>query len=478
MSLLFRGIFQKSPNACAHNDHLSVEPNIQHMKTPRDFKILAIDDDPAFLRSLKRVLIAEPYQVITTTNPAQALLIMEEQRIDLVLLDLKMPQRDGLSVLEDMVKLYPDVTVIMLTGYGGVQEAVTALKLGAADFLEKPCPPSVLCKILANYYTIDQQRCSLKMTNRNRSFDYPDLVGESHEMQRLKALITRISASEAPVLILGESGTGKELIAKAVHHHSIRNSGPFCAIDCAAINESVLESELFGYEKGAFTGADRSTQGLIRSADKGTLFLDEIGELPLKMQAKLLRTLQEHEVRPVGSTKSQPVDIRIIAATNRNLEHEITNGRFRSDLFFRISAIPLLLPPLRERVSDIPLLVHHIMKCQSKETTRNISREALQLLQGYAWPGNVRELENVLCRALAIADQNTILPDDLPATIVVEKQVGSELSPVNDSLLAYEQSAIEKALQKTSNNKRKAAALLGISEATLYRKLKLFGLSN
>ena len=447
------------------------------MKTPRDFKILAIDDDPAFLRSLKRVLISEPYQVITTTNPAQALLIMEEEWVDLVLLDLKMPQRDGLSVLEDMVNLYPDVAVIMLTGYGGVQEAVMALKLGAADFLEKPCPPPVLCKILANYYTIYQQRCSLK-NNKSRSFDYPDLVGESPEMQRLKALIARISASEAPVLILGESGTGKELIAKAVHHHSTRNTGPFCAIDCAAINESVLESELFGYEKGAFTGADRSTQGLIRSADKGTLFLDEIGELPLKMQAKLLRTLQEHEVRPVGSTKSQPVDIRIIAATNRNLEHEITNGRFRSDLFFRISAIPLLLPPLRERVSDIPLLAHHILKCQSKETTRNISREALQLLQAYAWPGNVRELENVLRRALAIAEEMTIRPDDLPATLVIEKNVGNKPAPVDDSLRAYEQSAMENALRKTNNNKRQAATLLGISEATLYRKLKLFGIAN
>lgn len=448
------------------------------MKNPCDFKILAIDDDPAFLRSLKRVLIAEPYQVITTTNPEQALLLMEEERIDLVLLDLKMPQRDGLSVLKDMVNLYPDVTIIMLTGSGGVQEAVMALKLGAADFLEKPCPPPVLCKVLANYYTVYQQRCSLQMINRSRSFDYPDFVGESPEMQRLKALIARIATSEAPVLILGESGTGKELIAKAVHHHSTRNNGPFCAIDCAAINESVLESELFGYEKGAFTGADRSTQGLIRSADKGTLFLDEIGELPLKMQAKLLRTLQEHEVRPVGSTKSQPVDIRIIAATNRDLEHEITNGHFRSDLFFRISAIPLLLPPLRERVSDIPLLVHHILKCQSKETTRNISREALQLLQAYAWPGNVRELENVLRRALAIAEEMTIRPDDLPATIVIKKNVDNNSSPVNDSLLAYEQSAMENALRKTKNNKRQAASLLGISEATLYRKLKLFGLAN
>ena len=447
------------------------------MKTPCDFKILAIDDDPAFLRSLKRVLSALPYQVITTTDPAQALLIMEEERIDIVLLDLLMPHRDGLSVLGDMVSLYPDVPVIMLTGHGGVQQAVKALKLGAADFLEKPCPPPVLCKILATHHTISQQRSSREHT-RNQSFEFPNLVGEAPEMQRLKTLTVRVAASEAPVLILGESGTGKELVAQAVHHHSSRKNNPFCAIDCAAINESILESELFGYARGAFTGADHSTLGLIRSADKGTLFLDEIGELPLKMQGKLLRTLQEQEVRPVGSTKSQPVDIRIIAATNRDLEHEIAKGLFRSDLYFRISAIPLLLPPLRERVSDIPLLAHHILKKLTQGTTKAISSEALQLLQAYDWPGNVRELENVLRRALALSEQNTILPADLPATIVVENKTNNAILPVNDSLLAYEQAAVENALRKTKNNKRKAAALLGISEATLYRKLKLFGLAN
>lgn len=447
------------------------------METPRYFSILAIDDNPAFLRSLKRVLSAEPYQVITTTDTAQGLLIMEEEQIDIVLLDLQMPHRDGLSILADMVNLYPDIPVIMLTGHGGVQQAVKALKLGAADFLEKPCPPPVLCKILATYHTISQQRSS-RGKSRTPSFAFPGLVGESPEMQRLKALIARIAASEAPVLIIGESGTGKELVAQAVHHHSSRTNNPFCAIDCAAINESILESELFGYARGAFTGADRSTLGLIRSADTGTLFLDEIGELPLKMQGKLLRTLQEQEVRPVGSTKSQPVDIRIIAATNRDLEHEIARGLFRTDLYFRISAIPLLLPPLRERASDIPLLAQHILKTLSTATTKGISSDALQLLQAYDWPGNVRELENVLRRALALSEQNTILAADLPATIVVENRTGNAIVPENDSLLAYEQAALKNALQKTTNNKRKAAALLGISEATLYRKLKLFGLAN
>lgn len=441
------------------------------------FKILAIDDEPILLRSIKKILSSTPYRLVTTTDADQALLIMEKEKIDLVLLDYKMPQRNGLSVLEDMVNLYPDVTVIMLSGHGGVQESVRALKLGAADFLEKPCHPSILCEVLATYYSIYQQRYSLR-NNEASAFNFPDLVGESPEIQRLKALIVRIAASEAPVLILGESGTGKELVAKALHHHSNRDKGPFCAVDCAAINENVLESELFGYEKGAFTGADRATLGLIRSADKGTLFLDEIGEISLKMQAKLLRTLQERLVRPVGSVQNYPVDIRIIAATNRDIEHEIKEGFFRSDLYFRISAIPLQLPPLRERGLDIPLLINHILKRQAKDQVKNIDREAMQLLTSYAWPGNVRELENVLRRALAIAEQDTIMPADLPATIVMEKNSCSNiLSLPNDSLLAYEHSAMKNALKKTKNNKRKAANILGISEATLYRKLKQFNFS-
>jgi transcriptional regulator with PAS, ATPase and Fis domain len=239
----------------------------------------------------------------------------------------------------------------------------------------------------------------------------------------------------------------------------------------------VLESELFGYEKGAFTGADRPTQGLIRAADGGTLFFDEIGELPLKMQAKLLRTLQEREVRPVGSTKSQPVDIRVIAATNRDLEQEVAKGHFRADLFFRISAIPIIQPPLRERSEDIPLLVTHLLENLSTDRPKEMGADALRLLQAYHWPGNVRELQNVLRRALALAEEEVILPADLPATLVVDCACEKDCSPENDSLEAYEQTAVENALRKTGNNKRQAANLLGISEATLYRKLKQFGLS-
>jgi DNA-binding NtrC family response regulator len=464
--------------ADATADYIQTNTERDNMKRHSNvFQILIIDDEQALLRSIKKILHSTPYRVITTTDTEQALLIMEEENIDLVLLDYKMPRRNGLSLLEDMVNLYPDVTVIMLSGHGGVQESVQALKLGAADFLEKPCHPSLLCEVLATYYSIYQQRHA-PANNEASAFNFPDLVGESALIQRLKALIVRIAASEAPVLILGESGTGKELVAKALHHHSSRDKGPFCAVDCAAINENVLESELFGYEKGAFTGADRATLGLIRSADKGTLFLDEIGEISHKMQAKLLRTLQERLVRPVGSVQNFSVDIRIIAATNRDIEQEIKEGFFRSDLYFRIAAISLKLPPLRERLIDIPLLINHILKKQAHGRVKNIDSEALQLLTSYAWPGNVRELENVLRRALAIAEQETIMPADLPATIAMEQNAYSHiLSLPNDSLLAYEHSAMKNALRKTKNNKRKAANLLGISEATLYRKLKQFNIS-
>lgn len=446
------------------------------MNSVQPFKILAIDDDPMFLRSLKRVLNNTPYSLTTLTDPEQALATVVAGRHDLVLLDLKMPGRDGLSVLGELISRFPELFVIMLTGHGGVQEAVQAVKLGAADFLEKPCPPTILCQILDHYHQVWQQRCSQPLAEQ-QVFSYPDMVGDSLAISTIKSLIVRAAVSDAPVLVLGESGTGKELAARAIHHHSLRKNSSFCVIDCAAINESVLESELFGYEKGAFTGADRPTQGLIRSADKGTLFFDEIGELPLKMQAKLLRTLQEREVRPVGSTKSQPVDIRVIAATNRDLEQEVAKGLFRADLYFRISAIPIVQPPLRQRIGDIPLLVEHFLRSLTPDRPKELSAEALRILQAYHWPGNIRELQNVLRRALALSEQDLLLPVDLPATLVVPGERIPDISPENDTLVAYEQSAVENALQKTGNNKRQAAQLLGISEATLYRKLKQFGLS-
>lgn len=441
----------------------------------RSFSILAVDDDAKLLRSLRLILTPEPYTVFTTTDPENVLGLLEEKDINLVLLDLKMPGRDGLSVLHDIVRLFPDITVIMLTGHGGVREVVRAIKIGAADFLEKPCPPDLLCQRLATYHAIWLQQ--QQKGGDTPAFHFPKLIGECPLMQQLKAMIIKVAASEATILIQGESGTGKELVARAVHQHSVRHAGPFIPVDCAAISENVLESELFGHEKGAFTGADSSTKGLIRSAEGGTLFLDEIGELPLNMQAKLLRTLQEHEVRPVGSPKAYSVDIRVLAATNRNLEQETAQGRFRNDLFYRLSAISLDLPPLRKRGDDIELLALHFANRFNEGTPVPISSEALQLLLNYHWPGNIRELENVTRRAVALSENALIDTDDLPATIAISSDDGLPTGPDKDSLVSYEKMALQNALKKTGYNKRKAAALLGIGEATLYRKLKQYSLS-
>ncbi len=446
------------------------------MPSAPSFTILAIDDDPALLRSLQRILSATCYRLITCDQPEQALPVMEREQIALVLLDLQMPRVSGMSLLTDIASLYPDVPVIILTGHGNVQLAVESIKLGAADFLEKPCSPAMLLQRLATYFAGWQER-TVHNLGRREDFDFPELAGQSPPMLEVKELITRISRSDAPVLITGESGTGKELAARAIHRHSLRRRGPMVAVDCAAINDSILESELFGYEKGAFTGADRAAVGLIRSAGGGTLLLDEIGELPLTMQAKLLRTLQECQVRPVGATISQPVDIRVIAATNRRLESETSAGRFRSDLYYRISAITIEMPPLRQRRADIPLLVRHFLHLLGKEQPREMAADAMQLLLQYDWPGNVRELANVIRRAIALSATRVLNVSDLPASLTGSPGAVAQHAQSGDSLSSYERLALQNALQKTGNNKRRAAAILGIGEATLYRKLKQYGLS-
>jgi len=449
------------------------------IETSKRFSLLVVDDEQSMLTAMERFFIKYDFNMSLAINGEQALHYLSTKEIHLMLLDIRMPGMDGLEVLKETKIINPDVNVIILTGHGGIAEAVEALKLGASDFLEKGGPPEILkSRVMSavDLWKARRENQNLKQ-GLSQSFQFEGLVGQSMPVQKLKEMIARVAPSEASVLIQGESGTGKELVAQAIHHHSSRVKGPIVAVDCAAISETILESELFGHEKGAFTGADKSALGLIRSADKGTLFLDEIGELSSVVQAKLLRTIQERIVRPVGSTKTFPVDIRIIAATNRTLLDEIPAGSFRQDLYYRLSAVTLTSPPLRERDQDIRLLVDHLIKKHPVKDSEypGITEEALSSLFNYEWPGNIRELENTIQGALVFSDGVEIKLGDLPEPITGQKQEASQIFPVG-TLAYYEYQAIKNALKQTDNNRRKAANMLDIAEATLYRKIKQFDL--
>jgi DNA-binding NtrC family response regulator len=451
------------------------------MNDPDRFTLLIVDDEQDVRNAMRRYFARRPYHLLFAQDGPEALDQVSRQTVSLMLLDLKMPGMDGLSVLKKALEIRPGLKVIMLTGHGGVPEAVSAMKIGAIDFFEKTVAPDVLRS------KIDQvhEMWRLKAENRRlktrlgTDFRFDALLGESPPVLKLKDMIARIAPTDTSVLIQGESGTGKELVAQAIHHHSTRQPDAFMPVDCAAINETVMESELFGHAKGAFTGADQATLGLIRSADKGTLFLDEIGELSMTMQAKLLRTIQERTVRPVGSTRMVPVDIRIVAATNRNLVEAIADGGFRQDLYYRLSAVTLHVPPLRDRGDDILRIAGHFVERLGREglPRKAISDAAMAVLRGYRWPGNVRELENVVRGAMAFASGDTIGPVDLAA--IPDAPPDPNAPPPASgaaSLSTYEEQAIREALKQTAGNRREAAGLLGISEATLYRRIKQYGI--
>ena len=450
------------------------------MNIENEFKLLVVDDEPDALKAMGRFLARTDYKLIFSDNGSKALDILSKESVSLVLLDLKMPGMDGFTVLKAALEKQPDLKVIILTGHGGVQEAVKALTMGAVDFFEKPISPKVLRQRISQIYSIWQLKQENQML-RSRiagQFQFDELVGESPSMLKLKDMISRIAPTDSSILIQGESGTGKELVARAIHYHSNRESEVFMPVDCAAITESVMESELFGHAKGAFTGANQASLGLIRSADRGTLFLDEVGELSMNMQAKLLRTIQERTVRPVGSMNLKPVDIRIVAATNRDLMKATEEGSFRLDLYYRLSAITLVVPPLHERYEDIPMLARHIAGKLKNEglPPKRFSKEALTLLSNYNWPGNVRELENVIRRAMAFAVTDTISPKDLESISETATEVSSPNPSSAATLSDYEANAIRSTLEQTGGNRRKAAEILGISEATLYRRIKEYNI--
>jgi DNA-binding NtrC family response regulator len=402
----------------------------------------------------------------------------------MVLTDMVMPRMSGIEFLEQAKRLHPRIEVAVMTGHGSVETAVQAMKLGAYDYISKPFAPldelRLFLRRMAEKVRLVEENVYLRERSETET-SLHGIIGNSTGIQNVLRMISRLKDTRTPVLISGESGTGKELVARALHFRGAMASCPFVAVDCGSLVPTLIESELFGYEKGAFTGALRSKQGLLQSADTGTIFLDEVGELPLEMQAKLLRFLQEKEVRPVGSNQKVKVDVRIMAATNRDLDTEYQKGTFRKDLYFRLNVVTISLPPLRERRSDIPILSAFFLERLAPGRSVQLSSNAMKALLAYHWPGNVRELENCLERAVALGDQSIIEVNDLPPSIAQadiqrEGQSAPEFAGRATDLEDIERATIERVFSLVKGDKALAGRMLGISRATLYRKLKRYNI--
>jgi len=449
-------------------------------------RILIVDDDPGLRESLALVLAAEGYEVAAAADAEAALRLAEEAPTDVVLCDLRMPGMDGLELLPHLARRLPGATLILMSAYGSAELAIEAMRRGAYDYLAKPFQPSEALLALRKARERERLRRSNQLLRREmeRAVGERPIVAASPAMIEVLELLERAAEFKTTVLLTGESGTGKEVLARAIHAQSGRREEAFVGVNCGAIPENLLESELFGHARGAFTGADRARRGLFLEADGGTLFLDEIGELPPTLQVKLLRVLQEEEVRPVGESKSRRVDVRVLAATARDLEADVAEGRFRQDLFYRLNVVRVRVPPLRERRDDIPLLVDHFLG-RFREVlgrpVRGLSDEALDTLVTYSWPGNVRELENVMERAMILASGDRITLRELPANVLDEASGGAPAPGANDLSLrrarrAAEAEAIRRALAATDGNRTQAARLLEISHRALLYKLKEYGL--
>lgn len=444
-------------------------------------KILIVDDDLGMRETLEAVLREDGYQVETAGDGAQAIRSVKGKAFDVILLDVRMPDASGLDVLTQVKRILPEAAVIMMTAYGTVKTAVEAVKNGAYDFLTKP-------------FELDEVRLSIgkvlelqQLTRENKELRamlqdrlvFREIIGTSKAMQEVFAVIRKVVDYDVTILICGESGTGKEMVAQAIHHNSTRRAGPFIKLNCAALPDTLLESELFGYDKGAFTGAVTAKPGRFELAEGGTLFLDEIGDTSPNMQAKLLRVLQEKEFERVGGRRTIKVDVRILAATNRDLKQEVEAKRFREDLYYRLNVVPISLPPLRERREDIPALVDHFLRELNPLFHKDfvtVSPEAMDCLMRYQWPGNVRELKNVLEKAILLGEGSSILITHLPEEIVAPRSGRPVLGANRASLDDLEREHIVQVLREVKWNQSKAAELLGIHRNTLRNKIERFNL--
>ncbi len=443
--------------------------------------VLVVDDEPSARDLCSEILKSVGFETEVAESATQALAVLERGQTDIVLTDVRMPGLSGIELLKIIKQKYPETDVVVMTGFGSVPSAVEAIKLGAYDYITKPFPLEVLRR------TIERLVENRELTAENRLLreqlkthqGFSNLVGVSPKMRTVYGLILKAAVKRHPVLITGESGTGKELVAHAIHAHSPWRDKPFVPVDCGALTPTLIESELFGHVRGAFTGANQNRQGLLASARGGTVFLDEVSELPVDLQAKLLRALQEREIKPIGSDLRLRLEARVIAATNQDVQAAIKNGSLRKDLYFRLNVLTVKMPPLRERKSDIPALVHSFLDLHGGGDGRalGVSFEAMTRLMTYNWPGNVRELENCIQRALALGAGPMIQVKDLPSNVLYtagERMEGPEISTLQE----LERRAILHALEVAAGDRGRAAKLLGIGKTTIYRKLKEYGLKD
>jgi two-component system response regulator PilR (NtrC family) len=439
-------------------------------------KILIVDDEKAIRESVSLVLSEEGYETEIAATGKEALTFLNEQDFEVLITDLKMPEMDGIELIKKSLKICPGTSVIIITAHASVESAIEALRIGAFDYILKPFDfDDLILKVqrLINHKELALENQALRKEVEEK-YNFSNIIGQSPEMQSVFHLIKKVSSTKGNVLITGKSGTGKELVARAIHFHSPRKNKRFVAINCGAIVGTLMESEFFGHKKGSFTGAINDKDGFFKIANQGTLFLDEVGDIPLPLQVKLLRAIEEEEIYSVGASNPIKVDVRIIAATNRNLAKEVEKGNFREDLYYRLNVVEIELPSLTERKEDIPLLVQHFIQKYNRELNRQIKNpdnKTMRILRNHDWKGGIRELENVIERALILCEGDIITPTDLPpnmASVEIEDEMPTRLK---DAVAYFEREHIKRILQKTAINKEEAAGILGISLSSLYRKM-------